>query len=44
MQVSAYLKLSIAVALEKMVPRGERIATVLGVALIAAGAYRLIAT
>jgi predicted metal-binding membrane protein len=36
--------LSIAVALEKMVPRGERIATVLGVALIAAGAYRLIAT
>ncbi len=34
--------LSIAVALEKMVPRGERIATVLGVALIAAGVYRLL--
>ena len=34
--------LAVAVALEKMVPRGERLATVLGLALIAAGVYRLL--
>ena len=34
--------LSIAVAVEKLAPRGEFIATLLGLALLAAGAYRLL--
>jgi predicted metal-binding membrane protein len=35
--------LSIAVAIEKMVPGGARLASVLGVVLIGAGAWRVIA-
>jgi predicted metal-binding membrane protein len=35
--------LSIAVALEKLLPGGERIATVLGIALVAVGCIRLVA-
>ena len=35
--------LSIAVALEKLAPRGEQIATVLGIALIVVGCIRLVA-
>ena len=35
--------LSIAVAVEKMVPGGGRVASVLGVVLIGAGAWKLIA-
>ena len=34
--------LSIAVAIEKLAPRGERLAAVLGLALIAAGAWRFL--
>jgi predicted metal-binding membrane protein len=33
--------LSVAVAIEKLAPHGERIATVLGFALLAAGAAKL---
>ena len=35
--------LSIVVALEKLLPRGDRVATVLGVALIALGVIKLMA-
>jgi predicted metal-binding membrane protein len=35
--------LSVAVAIEKMLPGGERIAAALGIALIAAGAWKLVA-
>jgi predicted metal-binding membrane protein len=34
--------LSIAVALEKLAPRGDRLATLMGVTLIAAGAMRML--
>ena len=34
--------LSIAVAIEKLLPRGERLATLLGLVLIAAGVVRLV--
>jgi predicted metal-binding membrane protein len=33
--------LSVVVAIEKLAPRGERVAAVLGVALIAAGVLRM---
>ena len=35
--------LSIAVALEKLLPGGQRIATVLGIALVVVGCIRLVA-
>ena len=34
--------LSIVVAVEKLAPRGERVATLLGLALLGAGAWRLL--
>jgi predicted metal-binding membrane protein len=43
MNIAWVAALSVAVAIEKMVPGGERVATVLGVALIAAGLVRLLA-
>ena len=42
MNIAWVAALSVAVAIEKMVPGGERVATVLGVALIAAGVMRVL--
>ena len=43
MKLAWIAALSIAVALEKLLPGGERIATVLGIALVVVGCIRLVA-